>query len=267
MKHMKLNKKAQFFNIILVIIAAGILTTALFILGPLTWKGDKLGEKQSNLINKYQEAEKTLFYIDQSAILAAQQAVYDLANNGGFYGKTNCNQYLGYNLWDNGSCYPDYNLNFKIYLTTYLNPYFEKITEELKPKIVVHQNNHEISLIQKDKLNIIGTAIKPILITEPETDYTVNPSFNIELDYNINDYQVINQDVLTLLEKCSDKEDAELNNCIETNLPENWSLGSCSIQNRVYCFDATSSKQVLVYNKETEKVEYTTITYKFAIKF
>ena len=49
-----------------------------------------LGKPSLDLLKTVSESEKTLFYIDMSAKYAAQSAVIDLAENGGFYLEPDC---------------------------------------------------------------------------------------------------------------------------------------------------------------------------------
>ncbi|MBI4453247.1 hypothetical protein HY636_01245, partial [Candidatus Woesearchaeota archaeon] len=76
-----------------------------------------IGERQFSLIRTYQEAEKALFYIDQSAKYSLQQAVYELGKDGGLSevpasevlisreevyfpsAVRKCSKFYGYSLW------------------------------------------------------------------------------------------------------------------------------------------------------------------------
>ena len=158
------SKKSQLFNISLVIITIVVLTTALIFLTKKNepFEKEPLGKKQAELISVYQKAEKTLFYIDQSAKYAAYQALYDLAENGGFKQKK-CGKYLNYNLWNNENnnleeCFPDYKTNLVSFIN--LEPYLT-----IYPETKIPLNNYEFSLINKkagssNKLEIIGVALK-----------------------------------------------------------------------------------------------------------
>ena len=131
-----------------------------------------IGEFQFNLIKNFQNSEKALFYIDQSAKYASYQAIYELGQKGG-YEKSDCDSYLGYNIWIDFDdkenlieCYPktegiEDNLKsiFKKNLDGYLVKY---------PDVLIPQDNYQVSF--KGKLNIIGEAIRNIIINIGEEE-------------------------------------------------------------------------------------------------
>ena len=81
---MKSKKGAILFSIILVVFLVAILLFAWSLLSSKYSIFDKnIGQRQYELINTYQKAEKTLFYTDQSAKYSLQHSLYELAQNGG----------------------------------------------------------------------------------------------------------------------------------------------------------------------------------------
>jgi len=151
---------------------------------------EKIGEKQFQLINTYQDGENVLFYIDQSAKYSAYQSIYDLAQNGGYNEEKICGDYLGYSLWMTkdktiGECKPDIKDNFKSSFNENLNQFFENYNKI--SNIIIPKNNYK-NLILKEKLNIIGIAesylVIPIGLTEeiiPTTAISFTPS-NTDID-------------------------------------------------------------------------------------
>ncbi|KHO45957.1 MAG: hypothetical protein QS98_C0006G0022 [archaeon GW2011_AR3] len=89
----------------------------------------EIGERQVQVFKAIQRGERALLYTDLSAMLAVDQAFYDLGVNGGFGEISNCGQYLGTNLWNSktGYCMPDstaefplmFNKDFQKILATY----------------------------------------------------------------------------------------------------------------------------------------------------
>ena len=62
-----------------------------------------IGKRQFDLLKTYMKAESGLLYIDQSAKYSLQQAVYELAQNGGIVEVDNdvaskCKNFYGYNV-------------------------------------------------------------------------------------------------------------------------------------------------------------------------
>lgn len=120
-----------------------------------------IGEKSFTLLKYSKDAEKALFYIDQSSKYALQQAVYDLAKNGGISESKNektCGKFYGYSLWyslekdetnnslmkscfdpnqinDNLKYYFDKNLN--IYLASYPSKISSGYTYQVKEGIEI----------------------------------------------------------------------------------------------------------------------------------
>lgn len=121
---------------------------------------EKIGERQSKLINTYQQAEKALLYIDQSAKYSAYQSIYDLAQNGGFSKEKKCGDYLNYSFWRTDSkeideCTPDFKENFKLTFNDNLNQHFEKYNKN--SNIIIPKDNYN-NLVVKGKLTILGIA-------------------------------------------------------------------------------------------------------------
>ncbi len=276
MKPLK-SKKAQFFNIGLVGIATLALIMALILFKPYEAKEQfQIGPKQFQTLKQIQEKEKDIFYIDHAAKLSAQQAIYDLTSNAGFY-TSKCGTYQNYSIW-NENCYPDYELNLKIYLTQNLNPYLTELDSRL-PETKIFSNNYEISFIQKDSLNIIGTSLQPIksIISragQPQNlagRYYIYPSFNVQTDYNLEKFPILINQGFKLIDLCKDKPNEDLENCVLDNIPVGWEPGPCRkpviIKNRKCAFCYYTGKQVLAYNKTADKIEFRPIAYKFALDF
>ena len=82
-----------------------------------------IGEIQLATLKTMQEAEQDLTYIDNAAKISAEQAIYELAENGGFK-EAKCGSY-GFNLWNdkNKECFPDYKINFTSLFNDKLNKF------------------------------------------------------------------------------------------------------------------------------------------------
>jgi len=104
------NKKGAllFAPLLLILMVVGLLYAYSEISARYKEFNKEIGEKQFELINIYQEGEKALFYIDQSAKYSSYQGIYDLAKNGGC---SSGNIYGTYRLWTvdspkPGICFP-----------------------------------------------------------------------------------------------------------------------------------------------------------------
>ena len=162
------NKKGSFFTLIIVVLLVVILTTAFFALRKKQDPSDKfIGERQYVLINTYQEGEKALFYIDQSAKYSSYQAIFELGQKGG-HENFDCGTYHGYAVWatydgnkDIKECYPkNVEENFKSILNKRLDEYIKNHNQE--SFITIPLENYEIEI--KGNLQIIGNAARKIEI-------------------------------------------------------------------------------------------------------
>jgi len=112
----------------------------------------KIGDLQLNAIQSYQNAEKTLFIIDQAAKYSAYATIHELAEGGGRYRvQSGCGDYLGYSiLYDTGKkCYPE-NINEE-FLLTYNKNLNQMLTGITNPDSFVY------TIISANPLQIAGT--------------------------------------------------------------------------------------------------------------
>ncbi|MFH0936358.1 MAG: lytic transglycosylase domain-containing protein [Candidatus Woesearchaeota archaeon] len=109
-----------------------------------------IGKIQIELIKLYQEGERILFYIDESAKNAEYNSLIDLGKNGGYY-KTDCEKVNEYYLWNN-NCKPHYKESFENYFKDNLNLYLIKYpNKELKIDYDIKLDNNYIIGEPKDK--------------------------------------------------------------------------------------------------------------------
>ena len=163
---MKFGKKAMMFEFVMFFMILILLTTAFITLYKKQNKfpeGYWIGERQFNLINTYQKAEKALFYTDQSAKYSAHQTIYDLGQKGG-YETSDCSNYLDYTLWNN---FDDENNLIECYPKTEeikesFKPVFKKNLDEYLinyPNTKIPKDNYDVSLKnENNKLEILGKA-------------------------------------------------------------------------------------------------------------
>ncbi len=135
-----------------------------------------IGKYQFNILKTNNKAESALFYIDQSAKYASQQAVYELAQNGGiseydiydFFIEHECGKFNDAYVWfrlnkdANGiaikeECFDEssaiYNLEY------YFNKNLNKYLENYPHNIIVNNYKYEL----KDGLEVIGKAKDPLI--------------------------------------------------------------------------------------------------------
>ena len=160
---MNQTKKAQtIFSVIMLIAFIFLLFTAVIRMNKAESKTEKIGETTIELKQTYEEAEKALFYLEQSA----QYVIYDMVREI----KTNtsiCNQTYLINM---GGLFEQ---KLKIYTSQYTN-------KEINFPI---ENNYEISIINDENL-LIANAKSDLIILFSSGEYSINPSFSLRADYN-----------------------------------------------------------------------------------
>jgi len=183
-----------------------------------------VGEHEVALLNTYQKAEENLLYVDNAARLASWQSVDSFASFGGMPNEE-CSSIQStagkkYSFWNTAdkNCFETANFyeNFNVILGNKLKPYLNRRNI---------QNDYEFTVL-KDKIS--GFALQPIgipiqpppeKITEyflffkvyeeevPKTavgKYYVRPSFTVNINSNLEDYNKIRDKMKNLLE-CSKK--------------------------------------------------------------
>jgi len=164
------NKKSQLLMYSLIVGLVGAIIFSIIYSGTKS-TFNVIGDTSLSLIGVSQEAEKSLFYLDQSSKYSAQQAAYDLAQKGGFIEENGCGDNFGFAIWqaideeDNlVRCFPDQekiNDSYKILFLTNLNEHLENYNE-ISDINVPLDNYEEIEL--RNKLEIIGIAKENIEI-------------------------------------------------------------------------------------------------------
>lgn len=166
-------KKAMLFSISMVLIFV-IVSISAFILLDKKYRelsaNRKIGEKQLELVNAYSQGEKAMFYIDRAAELAAEEALYDLAESGslvaapcGTSGSSNieggANDYVVWQL-DDKKCFSLEKA--KEAFESYFNARMRSYLSEYPERNVRMPASFEISLT--GSLDITGTAATDLVI-------------------------------------------------------------------------------------------------------
>jgi len=260
--------------------------------------------KQLEILETYQQGEKILLYIDLSAKYSAYKTIHNLAKNGGSFDDLGCGKSSDLILWNSQDkeCFPtkkslyrtfskDFNLNLDEYLKKYEEP------KLLLDKIMIQNQKQEISLDNYDLLfkdkQMIGIATQNLAINKENINYSIKPSFKINLDYDLfGDYDYLVEKAKEIIDVCSEKlenlneeensEDTKDNDigykdenanqeeiidlCIGNLINDEerfkWSFKK---ENNFFMFSVERNKVFPVYNSETKKMSEVPITYKFAL--
>jgi len=184
------NKKATIF---LTFVSIFILIAILFFYSNYGTKEEFVaknpGKLQLDILKTYQQAEKALLYIDLSAKYSANKTIEDLKNKKGSF------KDLDYKPLDESSenqeqedCIPTkkqiYDA-FSVDFNKYLNKYIEKYKDnELKQgeEIIIPKNNYD--LLFKEN-HLIGIATQNLKINKNNINYSIKPSFNINIGFDL----------------------------------------------------------------------------------
>jgi len=264
--------------------------------------------KQAEILETYQQGEKILLYIDLSAKYSAYKTIHNLAKNGGSFNDLGCGKYNDFLLWnsEDKECFPlkkslyqtfskDFNLNLDEYLKKYEEPRL------LLDKIMIQNQKQEIplnnyDLLFKDK-QLIGIATQNLAINKNNINYSIKPSFNISLDYDLfQDYEYLVEKAKEIIDSCSEEpenlnegegnkdiKDNDVSDSGESKIPEkdeNEEIDSCienlingeegfkwsvEKENNFFMFSVERNKVLPVYNSKAKKVFEQPIVYKFAL--
>jgi len=188
------------------------------------FKLKNLGKVQLEILETYQEAEKALLYIDLSAKYSAYKTIHNLARVGGSFNDLECGKNNDFTLWNNQDkdCFPENKAIYSEFTTNFnsnLNKYLEKYEEsDLKEneKLKIPLNNYD--LLFKDK-QLIGIATQNLIINKKNINYSIKPSFNIDIDYNISqDYEYLVEKAKEIIEECLENKEPEesISDCVDS---------------------------------------------------
>jgi hypothetical protein len=265
MKIIKSKKSEILFNITLVLVTIIVLTTAFFVLAN---KKDNfpsgIGGRQAEIIKTYQKADKMLLYVDESATFSVEQALYDLGQNGGYNTVPDCGKITDYMIWQSKSkdCYPKFINNFNFLLNENLNIYLDSY-----PNPKLKTDNYEFTIYNN---KVIGTALENIIL--PIFDekniaagrYSIKPSFNVDLIFNIDHYDNLITQTKEIFIKCENEIDKKqcVNNILITSSYSN--LKSTNLGD-VFFFNVTTNEKVWVY--DGTKLEEKELVIKLGLDF
>mgnify|MGYP001502561704 CR=1 FL=1 len=181
----KKNKKALIYNIVLVLIAFAALTSALIIISNKGANlGAQIGSRQAKIIQTYQEAEKTLYFVEKLTEYSLYTSFIEINKKAGYIENSDCKTFNKVSLWtekksekeyhDLIKCFPineegnpeiffqQFNKLFKENLNKYLeNNKFELNNHKIEIKEI---KSEDINKNKNIKLQIIGKAILPITL-------------------------------------------------------------------------------------------------------
>jgi len=184
------NKKATIF---LTFVSIFILIAILFFYSNYGTKEEFVaknpGKLQLDILKTYQQAEKALLYIDLSAKYSAHKTIEDMNKNQGSFKDLDCeplnepseNKEQEECTPTRKQIYDAFSIDFNLYLDDYLKKYKETELKEGE-NLVIPIDNYDL-LFKENRL--IGIATENLKINKKNINYSIKPSFNIDIDFNL----------------------------------------------------------------------------------
>jgi len=291
----KRNKKSQVFSIMLVMITLALLLYAFVSFRTMQTKFDKsLGERQLEILETYQKGQNALFYLDSAADISAKEALYHVAENGGYNEFDKDMQIDGYVFWrkgkkDNfpekkevrknimGSTLDNFDnyLNFKR-LTLDYNVFISGNNISFYGSIPIYLNvlsgGRRYSWKERYALsawwNVVAKGAPEGKTQSYVGVYAVKHSHKTKLKMDLDFFEYVSnksKKIADELEKCQDK----FKNCVNKNIDKEKLIGNWNFnydeKEKIIFFDVSNEAKEIIYNKEKGNFEIENITIKFAL--
>ncbi|MEK6900177.1 MAG: hypothetical protein AABX05_03565 [Nanoarchaeota archaeon] len=213
------------------------------------------GEWQiSFLRDYYQGAEKQLLQVQQTALLAGGDMAIMLSQQAGFSKESPCGSYDGVQYWNNEKKFCFLNVD-------------EEINAAFKDIFVMKYGGDEYYLVSRQGEELIGSATGDIVVYNGlVTKYTVKPHFRVDMNYNFDDYFLLQNEAHAIVEKCKWQE--KLEECITEMKPANWRFNDCDEdkyreEDRKVVFCAESPGEYSLFDGEKD----VPVRYRFGLDF
>lgn len=187
------------------------------------------GEFSIEIIEEIEKNKNFFSTVESIMNEISKQSVLELESNWIPQSNMDCGNYQGYNLWNKKNL--EFCLNDQNILQNEFMKIFDKKFQEIKPikisDISLSNINYEYSILYENEVfSIIGKTegqIELHIIDKKERSLKLflNPSFKVPINFNFNDYYLINQKLSEIIdctqlgnsvEECTDKISKTMNN-------------------------------------------------------
>ncbi len=209
------NKKAIDYGALMVLVVA---ISAVYLSYNIMAKSSEfespIGSFATGIYSIANEAEKTIFYIEESAQLTSIKATYELAKKGGF-GENDCGangEYYFLNK-ENPSelCERNVNENYLFYFNKELNNYLKNYEGIQLDNYDFFIDGKELNGLAKENLVLDIKLSKDNKVGK----YSVKPSFKVKLEKDLSDYEKIDGIARQILRDCLSADNKE--DCVKKN--------------------------------------------------
>lgn len=198
-----------------------------------------LGIGQNEVINTYNEGEKALLYLDESAKLNLNKALVNM--NRVDYG---CGIVKSYSfVYSKGkACYLEGD-NLNKAFGTSLNLELDKFLKQYD-NLEIPSNSYDVKIILNKESIIKGESNKAIEVKKEGINYMVKNNFNVKMDYDFSDFIDTNKKIKELVIKCADNDQ-----CWSDNIDKNWKITK---EGKVFMFDVNTGKMFKIYDQDKD---------------
>jgi len=205
-----MNSKGTLFHWIGIVV---IFALAFAVLSPVEFGVKPKGTWQLDFLHyNFIEGEKQLADTDQLALEVGRETVLSLAKKGGFVNTPSCGSDEGINHWNKEQdfCF----LNVDESVSTEFNSLYKKYDTDAN------------FIISRQGKELIGKTGKEIVLGQKNPlYYALNSGFRANLDYNFDEYFLLQDEAKKLVNECKSAEN--LQDCLDKVRPSYWRFGSC----------------------------------------
>ena len=246
-----MNKKGALFHWIGIVV---IFALAFAVLSPTEFGVKPKGTWQLDFLHYYFiEAEKTLADNDELALQVGRKTVLELAEKGGFAESPECGWSAGITYWNKPQNFCFLPLDKSI--NTAFNNHYKKYDKNAD--FTVSRNGEEL----------VGKTNQETIMGKKDAEYyTVNSGFRVDLNYNFDEYFILQDQAKKLVDEC--RAALNLSDCLGKVKPDHWKFGSCveekfaeDERKIIFCVSSPGEYTVL------ENGLFVPVEYKFGLDF
>ncbi len=245
------SKKGALFHWVGIVV---IFAIAFAVLSPVEFGVKPKGTWQLDFLHyDFVEGEKQLADTDQLALQVGRKTVLSLAGKGGFADTPSCGTLDGITYWNKDQKFCSLNVDGEV--NAEFNSLYKKYDQEAS--YTVSRQGKEL-IGKTDKEMVLGQKDAP--------HYVLNSGFRVNLDYNFDEYFLLQDEARKLVNECKSAENIQ--DCLEKVKPSYWNFGDCenglfAEQEKKVAFCVDSPQEYTIF----EKGKFVPVQYKLGLDF
>lgn len=245
------SKKGAIFHWIGIVVIVAI---ALVVLTPSEFGVKAKGTWQLDFLHyNYIEAEKQLADSDQLALEVGRKTILSLASKAGLANTPLCGSMGVINYWNKGHDFCFFSVD-------------EEVNKQFNSLYKKYDKDASFTVSRQGK-ELIGKTSKEVFLGEKNARYyTLNSGFRVNVDYNFDEYFLLQDQAKKLVNECKDAENIQ--DCLEKVKPSYWKFSSCEAelfaeQERKVVFCVESPGKYTVF----QNGQFVPVQYKLGLDF